>query len=56
MIRITPYGAAGEVTGSAYLLETDEATISVCFKEIRTTMRVTWYPDAFIELTYMRCF
>ncbi len=31
MIRITPYGAAGEVTGSAYLLETDEATILVDF-------------------------
>ncbi len=31
MIRITPYGAAGEVTGSAYLLETDAATLLVDF-------------------------
>jgi len=31
MITITPYGAAGEVTGSAYLVETDTATILVDF-------------------------
>lgn len=31
MIRITPYGAAGEVTGSAYLLETDTAALLVDF-------------------------
>jgi len=29
MISITPYGAAGEVTGSAYLVETEEARILV---------------------------
>lgn len=29
MITITPYGAAGEVTGSAYLLETDAAKVLV---------------------------
>lgn len=31
MIRITPYGAAGEVTGSSYLLETDAAVLLVDF-------------------------
>ena len=31
MLRITPYGAAGEVTGSAYMLETDAATVLVDF-------------------------
>lgn len=31
MISITPFGAAGEVTGSAYLVETDESTILVDF-------------------------
>ncbi|RPI68149.1 MAG: MBL fold metallo-hydrolase [Ignavibacteriae bacterium] len=31
MITITPFGAAGEVTGSAYMVETDEATILVDF-------------------------
>ena len=29
MISITPYGAAGEVTGSAYLVETDDARVLV---------------------------
>lgn len=31
MITITPYGAAGEVTGSAYLVETKETTVLVDF-------------------------
>lgn len=31
MITITPYGAAGEVTGSAYLVETEESKILVDF-------------------------
>ena len=31
MITITPYGAAGEVTGSAYLVETQLSTILVDF-------------------------
>ena len=31
MITITPYGAAGEVTGSAYLVETESSTILVDF-------------------------
>lgn len=31
MLTITPYGAAGEVTGSAYLVETDAASILVDF-------------------------
>lgn len=31
MITITPYGAAGEVTGSAYLVETDSSTVLVDF-------------------------
>lgn len=31
MLTITPYGAAGEVTGSAYLLETDTASILIDF-------------------------
>ena len=31
MITITPYGAAGEVTGSAYLVETENANILVDF-------------------------
>jgi len=31
MIKITPYGAAGEVTGSAYLVETEKSAILVDF-------------------------
>lgn len=31
MITITPYGAAGEVTGSAYLVETSSSTVLVDF-------------------------
>lgn len=31
MITITPYGAAGEVTGSAYLVESEEAKVLVDF-------------------------
>ncbi|MFM8770516.1 MAG: MBL fold metallo-hydrolase, partial [Candidatus Kapaibacterium sp.] len=31
MITITPYGAAGEVTGSAYLVETGSSTVLVDF-------------------------
>jgi metallo-beta-lactamase family protein len=31
MLSITPYGAAGEVTGSAYLIETESSTILVDF-------------------------
>ena len=31
MITLTPFGAAGEVTGSAYLLETERSTILVDF-------------------------
>jgi metallo-beta-lactamase family protein len=31
MVKLTPFGAAGEVTGSAYLVETDRMTIIVDF-------------------------
>ena len=31
MVSITPFGAAGEVTGSAYLVETNESTLLVDF-------------------------
>lgn len=31
MITITPYGAAGEVTGSAYLIETETSTVLIDF-------------------------
>ena len=31
MITITPYGAAGEVTGSAYLIETEASTVLIDF-------------------------
>jgi len=30
-MQLTPYGAAGDVTGSAYLLETSEARVLVDF-------------------------